>query len=315
MLQQTQVRTAVEYYHRWMRLFPNLARLATASLDEVLKAWEGLGYYSRARNLHRCARIVMDEYHGRFPRHPRELIRLPGIGPYTAAAIASFCFGAQVIAVDGNVRRVTARLFAFEKEVTRRDAERLLEPFYEGHPAGELNEAMMELGALRCLPSRPLCDTCPLRESCAAWQTGSVHRYPVKPEKKRAPHIHRTGYLILRDGAIFLRKRAPDEMLGGLWGIPLNGDGFPELPESGSVTLPEVKYAYTHFRVTVRPVLIRLEAKIPAAIQKAGRFVPFQEISDLALSCLDPKILGRLEAYLLERGSNFPPLDREGEGR
>lgn len=298
MLQQTQVKTVIDYFNRWMVRFPDVTALSMASLDEVLKAWEGLGYYSRARNLHKCARIITENYGGHFPKRAKELNRLPGIGPYTAAAIASFCFGEQVITVDGNIRRVVSRLFAIDKEVKRSGAENLLSPLFEGQLAGKLNEALMELGALCCLPARPLCSTCPLGLFCLAYQKGAVDRFPVLKKKKKTPHLRKNGFLILKGEDVFLRKRSDKEMLGGLWGIPLSEVDEESFSPRGKVCLEKVHHAYTHFRITVRPIVINCKYLRDRKLLKQGGFVPLSQVSTLALSGLDHKILQVLREYL-----------------
>jgi len=316
MLQQTQVRTVIDYFNRWIDRFPDVFALAGAPLDRVLKAWEGLGYYSRARNLHKAARLIVTDYDGSLPRTAKGLQGLPGIGPYTAAAIASLCFDEQVMAVDGNVRRVTARLFAIEGDVTQGVARRFLKPFYQSDQAGRVNEALMELGALCCQPSQPLCPNCPVRHVCQAWKEGTVDQYPSASKRKRIPHVRRTGYLILQNHAIFLRKRSPKEMLGGLWGIPLGEETPSVIHVQEGCALPEVTHTYTHFRITVRPVLISSEQLMNESILKNGRFVPLKEIPSLALSTLDYKILERLKSLVApDQGPGAPKLTETSNSR
>jgi len=300
MLQQTQVKTVVGYFNRWVTKFPGIPTLAGASLEEVLKAWEGLGYYRRARNLHKAAKMVMGTCNGSLPRTVRELRTLPGIGSYTAAAIASLAFGKVVIALDGNIRRVVSRLFVMDREVTQQDAEHILLPQCKYDQAGKLNEALMELGAICCFPSRPLCSACPLGPCCQAYQQDVVDRYPVPKPKKKIPHVKKDAIIILDGGKIFLRKRPENEMLGGMWGIPLAKQDGKRGVNSQGIRLKQVTHTYTHFRITVLPVVLKREemAEMWECNLKEGRFVFFREISMLPLSTLDHKILKRLDVYL-----------------
>ncbi len=310
MLQQTQVKTVVDYFTRWMAHFPDVRCLAHASLDEVLKQWEGLGYYSRARLMHRAAGVIVETYRGSFPSTAREMLSLPGIGPYTAAAVASFCFGEQVIAVDGNVRRVASRLFAIDRKPTRRVVEHRLAPLFRGRPAGRMNEALMEIGALVCRPSRPACADCPLHPFCLAFRKGAVAQYPVRGTRKKPPHLERQGLVILREREVFLRKRPETEMLGGLWGIPLVEEGSVPLPNAAPF-LEEVRHAYSHFSITVRPVVIDAETFSQTGILAGGKFVPLDRLATLALSGLDHKVLSRLDLYL--SNGNPPETSQNAE--
>ena len=295
MLQQTQVRTVIDYFNRWMDRFPSIPALAEAPLEAVLKAWEGLGYYSRARNLHKAARILVADFDGKLPRSARELQRLPGIGPYTAAAIASLAFGEDRVAVDGNIRRVASRLFAVKEDLPRKEVERLLAPLFPRGKAGRVNEALMELGALCCVPGSPRCDTCPLNAFCAAYRIGNPSEYPAPKKRKPLPRVKRTGLLILRGHDVYLIRRSESEMLGGLWGVPL----VEAECLSGTVvnSLKEVSHAYTHFRITVTPVMVEEGVWMPGG-EREGRFFKFEEISRVPLSALDHKILARLMTHL-----------------
>jgi len=295
MLQQTQVQTVIGYFDRWIDRFPDIPALAAASLDAVLKAWEGLGYYTRARNLHRAAGIIAEEYGGRLPRRAAELQRLPGIGPYTAAAIASLAFGEDVVAVDGNIRRVVSRLFTVGKEVTRKDAARLLDPFYAPGQAGRVNEALMELGALCCVPGTPTCEGCPLRPVCGAYHQGNPGDFPVMKKRKSPPRVSRKGVLLLKGNSLYLIRRPEGGMLGGLWGIPLI-EGEVSGVRSIEAVLEDVSHAYSHFRITVTPFVVSDRGDGTYA-GEGGRFIPLEEIPHLALSTLDHKILKRLRDY------------------
>ena len=295
MLQQTQVKTVIPYFGRWMNRFPDVGALAGAPLGEVLKAWEGLGYYRRARLLHAGAQEVVEDYGGHLPDRYEALLGLPGIGTYTAAAIASLAFGEDVLAVDGNVKRVAARLFALPGVVTERTAKENLSPHLPRGRAGEFNEALMELGATTCTPKSPLCPSCPVSEDCAAFREGQVARFPEAKVKKKVPHLRRYALVHRSGDSLSLRQRSEDEMLGGLWGFPLTEDA------PVGERLSEVRHAYTHFRITVTPVLVYEKPQ-------DSRCVRLTSVFELALSKLDHKILqvlARRDAHATEAGSEF----------
>lgn len=268
MLQQTRAETVIPYFENWMRLFPNVAALANASEREVLNAWEGLGYYSRARNLRQAAKIVAGDLDGKIPHEVETLLELPGIGRYTAGAIASIAFGRDEPVLDGNVKRVYARLFDVTEAVNSSKGEKLLwniarESLPKGK-AGDFNQALMELGATICAPKNPRCPVCPLRKMCRARRNGTQELRPVKGPKKETPHyIHAAG-MIVGDGKVLLAQRPSKGLLGGMWEFP-NGrvDGDPargvakalragySLKIRRKEALGVVRHAYTHFKVTV----------------------------------------------------------------
>ncbi len=281
MLQQTQVATVVPYFERWLARFPDVQTLADAPLDDALKLWEGLGYYRRARNLHRAAQLVAQQG-GVFPTDYQGWLSLPGVGPYTAAALASIVNGESVVAVDGNVKRVSARLFVLEGEVKPEVAREHLEPLLPQGRPGDFNEALMELGATVCTPKRPTCQRCPLSAYCLAYQTGRVEALPTPKTRAAIPHRVRYAVVDVQDEKIWLRQRGADEMLSGLWGFAL----LEELPPNAQ-TLPPVTHAYTHFSTAVTPVLTTSRGL-------EGAFVPTSDLDALALSTLDRKILSGL---------------------
>jgi A/G-specific adenine glycosylase len=234
MLQQTQVATVIPYYERWLRRFPDVAHLAEADEAAVLKAWEGLGYYTRARNLHRAARVVRERHRGRLPGDPEALRGLPGIGDYTAGAIASIAFGAAVPAVDANARRVLARLLDLPRPspaALRAEAARLVDP----DRPGDFNQAVMELGALVCTPRSPRCDACPLAVHCLARRRGTQ---ALRPEPRRRPPVPTydvgTAIIVAPDGRLLLRRRASRGLLAGLWEFPGDIAAEGESPEAAA---------------------------------------------------------------------------------
>ena len=220
MLQQTRVKTVVPYYQRWMRRFPDWHALAAAPLDDVILEWKGLGYYSRARNLHRSARLVRDRHGGHLPADPAALRTLPGVGDYTAGAIASIAFGHVVPAVDGNVKRVLARLLdvaALAPSRLREEAARLVDP----ERPGDFNEAMMELGATVCMPRAPRCGECPVARWCRARAAGTVAERPAPRPRKRVPRVeYATAVVVDAAGRTLLARRPPNGLLAGMWEFP-----------------------------------------------------------------------------------------------
>lgn len=224
LLQQTRVETAEAYYRRFVQRFPSLQDLADAPVESVLQVWQGLGYYGRGRNLHRAARTIRDRFQGRVPSDPETLRELPGIGPYTAAAVASIAFQRDVFTIDGNVKRVLSRLYAIGKspelpEVRRRMEKIGLRILPRGR-AGEFNQALMELGALVCKPGRPDCGRCPVRRLCKARQKGLAEQLPVRRPRTPVPVRRRVVGAIRNRGRLFFVRRPPEGLLGGLWELP-----------------------------------------------------------------------------------------------
>ena len=266
MLQQTRVEAVKGYYARFLDALPDIASLAAAEEDVYLKLWEGLGYYSRVRNLHKAAVQVMEEYGGEMPRSAEELIKLAGIGPYTAAAIASIAFGEPAPAVDGNLLRVFARMTAYgedsRSEAAKRAAGEFFLPMMKGRPGrnvpGDLNQALMDLGATVCVPNgAPLCGECPWSEWCEAHARGEELSYPVMPAKKSRSVQELTVFLIRDDERIALRKRPARGLLAGLYEYP-NIEGHLDAAEAEKFvrqlgfepirirSLPPAKHIFTH---------------------------------------------------------------------
>ena len=271
MLQQTRVETVTGYYDPWLARFPTLDALALADEDEVLKAWEGLGYYRRARNLHRAARVVREERGGEIPDSYDELRSLPGIGEYTAGAIASISFGAVVPAVDGNVKRVLSRLFdeADPKPAwLRRRATELVDP----ERPGDWNQALMELGATVCTPRAPRCDACPWTVECRARAAGTQRDRPAKSAKRPVPTADIGVVVVHANGRLFLQKRPPEGLLAGMWAFP-EADGVTAsearalvrdlgMEPAGSVArLEVVRHRFTHLEARYHPWSIEVAAR------------------------------------------------------
>ncbi|MGB8983779.1 MAG: A/G-specific adenine glycosylase [Anaerolineales bacterium] len=272
MLQQTRVETVIPYFEKWLRLFPNVHALAKASEQDVLSAWEGLGYYSRARNLHKAAKIVSEEYRGEIPSDLDQLGRLPGIGRYTLGAIASIALGMDVAALDGNIKRVYARIFDVSEPVDSPAGEKILWRLAEEHlpkgQSGDYNQALMDLGATICVPKNPRCLICPVMEFCQARQKGVQDRRPVRTPKKDVPHHVHAAAVILERGRVLMARRPSQGLLGGMWEFPngrVEGDLARELVKAlkpgynlrlRAIRKPDaeplgiVQHGYSHFSVT-----------------------------------------------------------------
>ena len=249
MLQQTRIEAVIPYYERFLAELPDIPALAAVSEERLLKLWEGLGYYSRARNLRRAAQILTERYGGELPASAEELRKLPGIGDYTAGAIASIAFGLPEPAVDGNVLRVMTRVLAcgddIMQEATRKRIRDLLRTVYpSGEGAGLLTEGLMELGETVCLPNAlPRCELCPLKEDCLARCRGEEQRYPIRSEKKARRVEEKTVLLFRHAGRYAIRKRPETGLLAGLWEFPTADGAF--LPDAG-VFLGQSKHIFTH---------------------------------------------------------------------
>jgi A/G-specific adenine glycosylase len=317
MLQQTQVETVTPYYQRWMARFPDVAALAKASLQEVLSVWEGLGYYSRARNLHQAASIVMEQYGGRLPVEVDELKKLPGIGKYTAGALASIAFGQDQPALDGNVRRVLSRFFKVDQPLGTSAAEKRLRKLALAQlppgQAGVYNQALMDLGALICTPRTPDCPRCPVKEDCLAYGQGLQDRLPVKRDKSKIPHHTVAAAVIRRDGRVLIAQRPLQGLLGGMWEFP-GGKLQPgedlvsclqrEIREElgvdveVSTSLGTYRHAYTHYRVTLQAFDCALpNGDEPQPTEHQGlRWVPVQDLGTYPMGKIDRRIADRIAA-------------------
>ncbi|MEX3965554.1 A/G-specific adenine glycosylase [Paraburkholderia sp. EG286B] len=279
MLQQTQVSTVIPYYARFLERFPTVEALAAAPDDDVMALWAGLGYYSRARNLHRCAQVVADTHGGKFPSTVEALAELPGIGRSTAAAIASFAFGARETILDGNVKRVLARVFGVEGFPGEKRVENamwtLAETLVPGAEASDADvsaytQGLMDLGATLCGRGKPDCARCPFADDCVAKTTGRQRELPAARPKKAVP-TRRTWMLVLLDGdAVMLEKRPPSGIWGGLWSLPEAADepalaerarDFGVTPEgaASSFALMPLAHTFTHFKLDIEPRVIELK--------------------------------------------------------
>ena len=308
MLQQTRVDTVIPYFENWMKLFPTVKALASASEQDVLNTWEGLGYYSRARNLHKAAKVVAEKFNGELPRDLDDLRSLPGIGRYTVGAIASMAFGMDEPTLDGNLRRVFSRLFDVDEFADSPAGEKILwELAAENLPkgkAGDYNQALMDLGATICLPKNPRCLLCPLMTLWKARENGTQEFRPVLKLKKQVPHYVHAAAVIVERGRVLLSHRPADGLLGGMWEFPnvrVEGDPAKALVKAlGSATsikvkrgeaLEVVEHAYSHFKVTVHPFRCE-KVNIPA--KKNFKWVRLGELEDYPMGKVDREIARKL---------------------
>ena len=308
MLQQTTVKAVLPRYGAFLRQWPNVKALASAELGQVLAAWAGLGYYARARNLHACARAVVAQHGGRFPPSAAELRKLPGIGDYTAAAIAAIAFGKRATPVDGNIERVVARLFAVTAPLPAAKAEirALAETLTPAKRAGDFAQAMMDLGATICTPRRPACALCPLRPDCRGFAQGIAPLLPHREEKRERPTRRAAAFVALRqDGAVLLRQRPLNGLLGGMLEAPSspweearpNGkalSGYAPLKASWRKLPGTVAHSFTHFHLelTVYRADVGLKAKPKRAAEPCScGFVARRDLSRAALPSVMRKVL------------------------
>ncbi len=324
MLQQTRVTTVLPYFQRFMAAFPTVADLAAADQQAVLKVWEGLGYYARARNLHRAAQIVAGKYGGKIPENYREFRQLPGVGDYIAAAVQSMAFAAPHAVVDGNVKRVLARLFLLDAPVNSSGAGKIYQQtataLLDARHPGDFNQSLMELGALICLPRNPQCAACPLRSFCRAYREGRQQEFPRRTPSRRIPGYRHAIAVIYRqqerDGRhtpLFLIVQRPAEgLLGGLWEFPGDEIRPTETPETAcrrlarealdlSVTprqfLTRIRHAFTHFHLTGEVFLCEGSAGgISLRNGTAFRWVSLRELAQFPVSRVNQKIISRLMA-------------------
>ncbi|HQY91858.1 A/G-specific adenine glycosylase [Caldilinea sp.] len=324
MLQQTRVETVADYFRRWMERFPTVEALAAADLQDVLKTWEGLGYYARARNLHKAARQIVADHDGRLPSDRHTLLALPGIGEYTVGALLSIAYNQPAPILDGNVKRVLARLCDIDQPIDQpavlRRLWELARAVVEAAPpdaAGDCNEGLMELGATICTPQNPRCLICPLVTMCQAARAGVQALRPVMPQRKQTPHYDVTAGVIWADAPyrskLLIAQRPPDGMLGGLWEFPggkleLQDDGLPaclrrEIAEELAIEIEvgdlliSVKHAYTHFRITLHAFHARHTRGAPQTIGcQAWQWVELEELAAFPLPVTDRKIVAALHA-------------------
>ena len=324
MAQQTRISTVIPYYEAFLQRFPDVDTLAAASLDDVLKAWEGLGYYGRARNLHRAAGEVLARYAGRLPEDTTALRSLPGIGPYTAGAIASIAFGRPEPAVDGNVRRVLSRLYDLETPTPARLDRLTRDLIAEGDgAAGTLNQALMDLGGSVCSPLMPRCSECPVARLCLAHQNRTVALRPARRQRPPLPHRDIGAALVWRGPRLLIARRPAQGLLGGLWEFPGGKVETGEIPSEAArrevreelgidvEILGEAdttRHAYSHFQITLHLFHARwVEGELPSSENGSPLWILPEELGRYAFPAANQAVIQRLVL-----GEERPP---DGPGR
>ena len=316
MLQQTQVKTVLPYFKRWMQRFPDVTAVAQADPQELLKYWEGLGYYSRVKNMQRAAQQLVSQFNGRFPADHKALLQLPGIGPYTARAIMSLAFNAPYAVVDGNVERVFARVFNIERPVKEaesrtfiwRTAERLLP---QGK-ARDFNQALMELGATICLPQNPLCPHCPIQHACASYTLDLVRQRPVPGKRKASVPIEVAIGVLVQNGKMLIQKRPPQGLMANLWEFPGGKLQPGETPEQALhrefqeelrlnicdlERITVIRHSYTSFKVKLHAFRCRLRHSRQQPVLGAAvalRWVTREQLEELPFPAANRKLIGLL---------------------
>jgi len=322
MLQQTQVATVLTYYHNFLERFSSIEDLTGADLQEVLKRWEGMGYYGRARNLHRAAQLVMHDHQGSVPKAWEAFRRLPGVGDYIAAAVLSIAFGMPYPVVDGNVKRVLSRLRLLEtpanSSASIREFRKAAEDILDRRNPGTFNQAMMELGALVCRPKQPFCTTCPVHNFCLAYMTNRVMEFPKTNKKGPTPQFRIAVGVIFKKGKVLITRRKSEGLLGGLWEFPGGRIRDGETPETACKRelkeevnlriaidshLCRVRHAYTHFRIVMDVfccsyVSGRVRLKGPVD----HRWVSLHKLGDYPFPKANHKFMPQLMKYASLRG-------------
>jgi A/G-specific adenine glycosylase len=318
MLQQTQVETVIPYFHKWSREFPNIEDLQRCSEEDVLKIWEGLGYYSRARNIKKTADILVSDYNGKLPENLAALRKLPGIGEYIAAAICSIAFGQMVPALEANGIRVIARLLDCHEEVSRTKTKLAFKGYLtqiiEFGEAGSLNQAVMDLGSLICLPKNPICKECPIKDHCLAFKNNTQNILPIKKQKNPIPHVIVVAAVIRVDSKVLITKRLPNKLLGGLWEFPggkvEEGESYQaalkrEIYEEIGVeivvgkSLGEYQHAYTHFSVTVHTYIAQITTGIIQKLEVADyAWMDIDQLDQVPMGKVDRQISMDIQAEI-----------------
>lgn len=312
MLQQTQVATVIPYYQRFMERFPSVGDLAAADSDSVLHLWTGLGYYARARNLHKAAQQVVEEHHGEFPRGVDALCELPGIGRSTAGAIAAIAMNEKAAILDGNVKRVLTRYKAIpgwpEQNKVKNELWLIAEALLPKKRIADYTQAMMDLGATLCTRSKPLCAACPLNSDCKALNQDSIKNYPGKKPKKKIPVRTVAMFLIQNQhGEVLLQKRPNSGIWGGLWSLP-ESPSLNELPQLDShldraalateapEALPELRHTFSHYHLDISPGRLRIEQRQSKGIREpsAWQWYPLDHTKELGLAAPVKKLLTQL---------------------
>jgi A/G-specific adenine glycosylase len=329
MLQQTQVATVLPYYHRFLKRFPSLAHLARADVQDVLKVWEGLGYYARARNLHRAAGFIFNHYHGIIPDEWEGFRKLPGVGDYIAAAVLSIAFEKPYAVVDGNVKRVLARLLLEEAPVNKSTSIKIYKEaaarLLAHRDPGTFNQALMELGAMVCKPQQPLCSACPIQRLCLAYETDRIDEYPKKLKKSPTPQFNIAVGVVFKNSSVLITRRKPDGLLGGLWEFPggkiRNNEKakdacIREIKEETNLSvgvdshLGRIKHAYTHFKIVMDVFCCsHLAGKVKLNGPVDHRWIKLEKLDDYPFPKANHKFFPALKKFAgdLDEGAKTEP--------
>ncbi|MBU3758308.1 MAG: A/G-specific adenine glycosylase [Candidatus Omnitrophica bacterium] len=306
MLQQTQVDTVIPYYGRWLQKFPDVQTLASAPLEEVLSAWAGLGYYRRARSLHQAAQLLVEKHGSKMPRQAAQLILLPGVGRYTAGAVASIAFGERTPLVDGNVIRILTRIFAIPRSTaepaTQKEIWALAGALVPDGSPGDFNQALMELGAVLCTPRNPLCSACPVERQCRARALGNPTRFPVQPRRVKIEKIRNFSLVLNQRDKVWLQKQSAEGRWGGLWMFPF-WDNLKSLlqaaDDAGGAAQKwfSLKHGYTKFQIQLDVYHAAVSAVARTCKRgTSGRWVRLEELKGYALPAPHRKIAEKLTA-------------------
>jgi A/G-specific adenine glycosylase len=320
MLQQTQAATVAPYYRRFRATFPTIASLAAASEDDVLRQWSGLGYYSRARNLHRAARLILKDHDGKFPRALEEITRLPGIGRSTAAAIAAFAYGVPAPILDGNVKRVLARHFVIDGSPAKQMVEmrlwRLAQLLVPRHGIESYIQGLMDLGATVCVRRSPRCGRCPVRGTCGAYAADRVGELPLPRPRGTGPTRHTTMLVLLHGDDVLLERRPPVGVWGGLWSLPELDAGIDPTSAAAHrfgcevarvVKFARVRHGFTHFTLDITALAATVSRVAPSAAHPGCAWLSLED----ALGAAVPAPVRRILAPFTASGANQPALLEE----
>ncbi len=290
MLQQTTVQTVLDYFNQWMKRFPNLRILAQSDLDDVLKIWQGMGYYTRAKKMHVCAKVLMEKYNGIFPTCRDELLKLPGIGPYTASSLCALAFNQSETVVDGNVIRVIARLYALTYQVDKDDIYPLAQKLTSKNQGADYASAIMDLGAMVCKPKNPLCVQCPWKNACQAYAQGIYDNIPVIKKTIKKKKNGAAFAIYDEKNRLFIIKRQCKGLLSGLWEIPwTQGNERPPFPGEWQLLKKQVHHVFTHIDLTLS--ILKIKVTEQNDFSGKGRFVTLEELNEMPFSTLMKKVL------------------------
>ncbi len=306
MLQQTQINTVIPYYNNWVKKYPTLNHVAKAKFSELLKRWEGLGYYARCNNFHKSSKIVLHLYKGVIPQDYKQFIALPGVGEYTAAAVLSIAFDQKIPAIDGNVKRIMSRYLGIKNTTPKnyKWIKNKLKSWIPSQRPGDFNQAMMDLGSIICRPKKPNCNKCPIKKNCVGYLNNNPEKYPIKLVKKKTPNFTVVVGLIWRKDKFYIQKRDINSMLGGLWEFPggkisndeslitalekkVKNECGSEIKVNEKIGV--IKHKYSHFSITMHGFNCKEKSKI-APFEKEHRWINSKQIDQFAFPKANHKL-------------------------